>query len=139
MIDPKRISKHKVLSLFDEADFYKLIEIIKHHSNLIILPNIWTEVDNSMNRSVGEFKNKYVEICKELAREIKENYLASSIGFESDSIYDLGLTDSLLLEWIKEQGHTLISIDSKLCDIAKAYNLKTIDLIKDKNDFLFKI
>ncbi len=107
LIDPKRISKDKRLSLFDEADYYKLTELIIDYSNLIILPNIWTEVDNIMNRSVGEFKNRYIEISKDLAKKIKENYLASSIGFESDTIYDLGLTDSLLLEWIKEKGHTL--------------------------------
>jgi hypothetical protein len=137
LIDPKIISKDKRLSLFDESDFERLLARVGSFSNILILPNIWTEVDNLMNRTVGSTKYQYIELCKKLISEIKETYLESSIGFNQDLIQNLGLTDTLLLDWIKKNGYTLISIDSKLCDIAKAYDLQVIDLIKEKNDLLF--
>lgn len=123
--------------MFDPNDYHRLINRIGSYSNLIILRNIWTAVDNIMNRSVGEFKNNYIELSKKLSLEIKENYLNSSQGFESADIYSLGLTDSLLLEWIKDKRYTLISIDSTLCDVVKIYDLNVIDMVKEKNDDLF--
>ena len=138
LIDPKQISRDKRLTLFDISDYDKLLYRIKELSNLIILPNIWTEVDNLMNKSVGVLKNRYIEVCKKLSFEIKENYLKSHLGFASPYIFNLGLTDSLLLDWIKNHDCTLISIDSKLCDIARAHNLNVIDMVKEKNDEIFK-
>ncbi len=41
-LEPSRISKIKVTSIFDEDDFNLLSQKIGNLSNLIVLHNIWT-------------------------------------------------------------------------------------------------
>lgn len=50
-IDTKLISKHKRTNLYDENNYVYILNLIKDFDNLLVLPNIWTEVDSkhSMN------------------------------------------------------------------------------------------
>jgi len=80
LIDPQSINKNKRASIYDEQDFYLLLSIIKDFSNLVILPNIWTELDNLLNNLTGDNKYKYCEILKRLSLETKEEYLETTIG-----------------------------------------------------------
>ncbi|MDF9800021.1 hypothetical protein OKW21_005284 [Catalinimonas alkaloidigena] len=46
LIDQNLIPKHKRTSIYRKKDFERLLNVIKDFNHLIVLPNIWTEVDN---------------------------------------------------------------------------------------------
>ncbi len=132
LIDNDLIGKHKRTSIYDVEDFYLLIQMIGDLNQLVVLPNIWTEVDNLLNNFSGLYKHPYVEKITEIIRVTSEKYLDSVSGTEIHSFYELGLTDSLILEYAKECKF-LITSDSKLSDYATAYGIKVYDIVKQKN------
>ena len=73
LINPKLINKHKKTSIYEEKDFYNLLNIIGELSNLIMLPNIWTEVDNFLNRLSGSYKYAYVSTLVEVLKVFRRN------------------------------------------------------------------
>lgn len=52
-IDPKLFETHKATSIYDEDDFYELLNVIGDLEEILVLPNIWTEVDNLLNTFVA--------------------------------------------------------------------------------------
>jgi hypothetical protein len=101
----------------------------------VVLPNIWTEVDNLLNDFNGNYKEQYVANIKEILNLPSEKYIESQIAIESDCFYDLGLTDSLILYYSKE-CKLLITSDSTLSDYAIAYGVSVYDMVKRKNEKL---
>jgi rRNA-processing protein FCF1 len=102
---------------------------------LIILPNVWTEVDNLLNNFGGDQKFKYIKIIIETIKSTSEKFIDSIKGAESESFYDLGLTDSLILDYAKECD-LLITSDSTLSDYAIANGIKVFDVVKNRNERL---
>jgi len=131
-IDSKLINSHRRTSIYEEQDYYDLITVIKDYKKLVVLPNVWTEVDNLLNNFGGEQKYKYIVAIKETIKSSSEKYINSLIGIDSDSFFDLGLTDSLLLNFAKE-CEFLITSDSSLSDYALASNIKVYDIVKNRN------
>ena len=136
LINPDEIKNQARLSVFEASDFYRLLEEISDFSKVVILPNIWTEIDNLLKRN--RLRNSYIQLCKELTKKFKENYIQSEIGFGSHYVHPLGLTDVLILEQFRIKKATLFSIDSYLCDVARANNIQVVDLLKEKNDLFRK-
>lgn len=133
LIDPNQINKHRRTSLYTEKDFQKLSSIIQDLNRLIVLPNIWTEVDNLLNNYLtGTFKWPYVKIMREIVATTTERYLGSTSGIISDYFLDIGLTDSLIIEF-RENFNLLITADSRLSDIATAHEIKVYDLVQERN------
>nr|WKN36783.1 hypothetical protein K4G66_30930 [Tunicatimonas sp. TK19036] len=133
LIDPSQIRKHRRTSLYTEKDFQKLLAIIQNPNKLIVLPNIWTEVDNLLNNYLtGSFKWPYVKILREVVAETTERYLSSTFGINSDYFLSLGLTDSLIIEF-RENFDFLITADSKLSDLARAHDIEVYDLVQERN------
>lgn len=132
LIDPKSISKNKRASIYEEQDFNNLLYIIEDFSRLVILPNIWTELDNLLNNLTGDNKYKYCQILKTLSREITEEYIATNIGINSDLFYELGLTDSLIIYYGKNCDF-IITADSSLADLASANQIIVYDLVAERN------
>ena len=133
LMDPKIIRTHKRTSIYEEQDFYDLASLIGNIESLIVLPNVWTEVDNLLNNFTRGHKEKYI---KEIINTIKlttEKFLDSKTGSESFGFYDLGLTDSLLLEYSKE-CELLITSDSRLSDYAIANGITVYDIVKNRNE-----
>lgn len=135
LIDPKLFKTHKTTSIYDEADFRELLYVIGDLEQIVVLPNIWTEVDNLLNSFSGNYRHQYINIVTKLIKETSENYIESKTGTECHSFYDLGLTDSLVLEQAKS-CKLLITSDSKLSDYAIAYGIQVYDLVKSKNNKL---
>ena len=133
LINPKLINKHKKTSIYEEKDFYNLLNIIGELSNLIILPNIWTEVDNLLNRLSGSYKYAYVSTLVEVLKVSSKKYIASSLGVKRDYFQQIGLTDSLILELAKECKF-IITSDSQLSDFAMANGIAVYDMIKIRNE-----
>lgn len=135
LIDPHLFRNHKRTSIYDEDDFTDLLRTIRSLNQIVTLPNIWTEVDNLLNNFSGNYKYAYIQEITKTIKETTENYLASEIGTSSPHFQELGLTDSLILEFAKE-CKLLITSDSKLSDHAIAYGIPVYDLVKVKNERL---
>lgn len=135
LIDPKLLKTHKTTSIYDEDDFFDLLYVIGDLNRILVLPNIWTEVDNLLNTFGGNYKYQYTQKITEIIKTTSEKYIKSKTGSECESFFDLGLTDSLVLEQAKS-CKLLITSDSKLSDYAIASGIKVYDLVKIKNEKL---
>jgi rRNA-processing protein FCF1 len=133
IIDPRLISKNKRTSIYEPEDFYDLLSVIGKLEKIVVLPNIWTEVDNLLNNITGSYKDQYVKVITETINTSSEKYLKSVSGTTNPSFFDLGLTDSLILEYSKECDF-LVTSDSRLSDYAQAYGIKVYDMIKARNE-----
>lgn len=135
LIRPTLINRHKRTSIYDDRDFEELILEIGDLSKLLILPNVWTEVDNLLNNFGGQLKNAYVSELKNLTERCQEQYLETEIAAQDVAFYDLGLTDTLLLITAKQQKK-LITSDSLLSDYARAYGIQVYDMVAVANSRL---
>jgi rRNA-processing protein FCF1 len=135
LIDRRLIDTHKRTSIYEEQDYYDLLSVIVEIENLIVLPNVWTEVDNLLNGFNGEQKHQYITKITETIKSTSEQFMSSLIGVNSDSFFDLGLTDSLLLNLAKKCD-LLITSDSNLSDYAIANGIKVFDVVKNRNSRL---
>lgn len=132
-INPKLIENHKRTSIYSEEDFEELLLAVKDFKKLVVLPNVWTEVDNLLNSFSGDYKYQYVRIITELIKATSEEYINSKKGTDSYAFYELGLTDSLILEYAKG-CEFLITSDSRLSDYALANGIKVYDMVKIRNE-----
>ena len=133
LIDPKLINRHRRTSIYEEQDFNDLISFIDDLESLVILPNVWTEVDNLLNDFNRGNKLRYIDEITNTIKNTTEIYIESQEATLSDGFYDLGLTDSLLLEYSKK-CELLITSDSKLSDYAIANGVEVFDIVKNRNE-----
>lgn len=132
LIDPKLINTHRRTSIYEEQDFFDLSSFIGDIKNLVVLPNVWTEVDNLLNNFGRGHKEKYIQEITQTIKLTTEKFLETEKATNSFGFFDLGITDSLLLEYSKE-CELLITSDSKLSDYAIANGIKVYDLVKNRN------
>jgi rRNA-processing protein FCF1 len=135
LMDIKLIGRHKRTSIYEEQDFYNLLSVIGNLDKVVVLPNIWTEVDNLLNNFGGERKYIYIVKLIETMKSTSEKFIHSLKGVESNAFYDLGLTDSLILEYARE-CELLVTSDSSLSDHAVARGIRVYDIVKNRNDRL---
>ena len=131
-IDTRLIDTHKRTSIYEEQDYYDLLDIIGSVENLLVLPNVWTEVDNLLNNFSGNQKYQYIIDITQIIKLTSEKFITSIEAVNSHSFFDLGLTDSLLLSLAKE-CKLLITTDSALSDYAIASGIKVYDIVKNRN------
>ena len=134
-IDPKLIDSHKRTSIYEERDYYDLLSVVVNFENLVVLPNVWTEIDNLLNGFTGNHKYYYIQSITSIIKKSSEKFISSINAVKSESFYSLGLTDSLLLELAKECT-LLITSDSSLSDQAKAKGIKVFDVVENRNSRL---
>ena len=133
LIDPKQISKNKRTSIYDERDYELLCSVISN-KELVVLPNIWTEVDNLLNKYFkGDYKESYIFIIVNLIKTSTEKYFESKIIENDYLFYVLGLTDTLILKCAKD-CELLITSDSELAYYALSLGIKVLDLKAIKNE-----
>ena len=132
-IDPKLISKHKRTSIYNEEDYNDLVAIIGDIEKLVTLTNVWTEVDNLLNNFNKGLKDQYIETLSELVQSVDESYISTISVKDQYYLYDLGVTDSLLLQLAKN-CEFLITGDSQLSDYAQAFGIKVYDIVKERRD-----
>ena len=131
-MDENLVEKHKRTSVYTKNDFIKLIAVIQNFENLVVLPNIWTEVDNLLNNFSGSYKRDYVLKIKELVSVTSEKYLKTKLATNTFVYENIGLTDALILELAKD-CELLITSDSQLSDFAIANGILIYDMIKERN------
>lgn len=137
ILDVKHFGKHRRSGIYTEEDFDELSLFIKSTENLLVIPNVWTEVDNLLNNFSGSEKYPYVLSITNMIKQSTEKYMETSIAIQCEAFYDLGVTDSLLLSLAKECDG-LITADSALSDYALASGIKVYDMVKISNDRLRK-
>lgn len=135
-MDPLLITKNKRTSIYNEKDYYNLCNIIGKLESLVVLPNIWTEVDNLLHYYYNKgYKDLYMSIIIQAIKNTSEKYLQSNIIERNSEFYDLGLTDTLILQHAKN-CKLLITSDSMLSDYAKSRGIKVFDMKKIANERL---
>jgi hypothetical protein len=82
-VNRRYIGNHRRLRIYDDEDFEILSIYIAQSKEVLITPNIWTEVDNLCHDSIlGEDKSVYVtmmqQIHKEWIPELVEKYILKS-------------------------------------------------------------
>lgn len=139
LIDKRLISSHKTTSIYSEQDFVDLLDIVHKTgwNQVLVLPNVWTEVDNLLNRLAGNYKWPYIKLIRKILTQTSERYLTSKSGANSVYFGSVGLTDSLLIELGKECD-LLVTADSSLSNIATANGIKVYDTVKRRNENLSK-
>lgn len=135
LMKPSLVGTHKKTSIYDEKDFYNLLEVIGTLDSLVVLPNIWTEVDNLLNRFNKGYKKLYIQKIIQIIKETSEVYLNSSSVEGKSEFYDLGLTDTLILEHGRN-CELLITSDSTLSDYAHGYGIIVFDMKKSATEKL---
>lgn len=139
MIDKSLISSHKTTSIYTEQDFIDLLKIIRKAGwrKILVLPNVWTEVDNLLNRLAGSYKWPYIKLVRKLLEQTNERYLTSESGAHGIYFANVGLTDSLLVELGKE-CELFVTADSSLSNIATANGINVYDIVQRRNEDLRK-
>jgi len=133
-IDTKLIGKSERTSIYGYEDYVDMMTEIEDTSNLVVLPNVWTELDNLLNGFTGDHKYIYLQFLIDTIKKSTEEYLETSeIEDSLDLLYDLGVTDVILLKHAKKCS-SFITGDSALSDYAKAYGIKVYDIIRIAND-----
>lgn len=132
IVDIRQIKTHKRLSIYDEEDFKNLLLVVEDLNQLIVLPNVWTEVDNLLNSFTGNLKSQYILRVTELIKESTEKYIETIEATKQYSFFDLGITDSLLL-YYADNCEILITSDSRLSDYAVSRGIKVYDLVLERN------
>ncbi len=112
-----------------------LLSIIEKIENLVVLPNVWTEVDNLLNKFSGERKLLYLDTIKDAIKVIPEKYLPTLDTITEYAFIELGITDTLLLI-CSAQYRFLITSDSRLSDYAIANNVAVHDMKAYRNNRL---
>ena len=126
LIDPNLIKSNKRTSIYTIEDFHFLLKLIGDLGKIRTSPNIWTEIDNLLNKLTLENKYKYVHIIKLIADKSHELYYENNKVIEFWEFAQIGLTDTVILKMSKN-ADLLISGDSSLCDIAKSQSIPVFD------------
>jgi hypothetical protein len=132
LVDKSLINKHKRTSIYTTNDFVGLLSVIGDLKKLIVLPNIWTETDNLLNSFSGDYKWKYIQVMEELVKQSTEEYLESYRGIINPLFWELGLTDSLIIE-LGKKCDFIITADSGLSDFAIANGIPVYDMVQRRN------
>lgn len=135
LMNPKLVNTHSKTSIYEEEDFYNLLSAIENIESIVVLPNIWTEVDNLLNKFTGNYKDLYVQKVIDTMKNTSEKYLKSHSVENNFAFYDLGLSDTLILECAKN-CKMLITSDSMLSDYARANGINVYDMKELKNEKL---
>jgi hypothetical protein len=89
-IDTRLFSRHERTSIYDEDDYKFLCDFTKG-KKLITAPNVWTEVDNLLNKTFSRnYKDRYHEIMNEFIVNCIEVYKPSKVFIKKNEFYTLG-------------------------------------------------
>lgn len=132
MIDKSLISSHRRTSIYEIVDFENLAYLIGDLDRIVTTPNVLTEVDNLLNNFQKGHRRTYFQVLKELISNSTEQFIQSKLCLNLDAFFELGLTDTGVLEICKNCDF-LITGDSRLSDYASAYGIRVVDLVKIRN------
>lgn len=131
LIDKSMILRHKRTSDYSIDDFNQLMLLIASPSMLIAPTNVWSEVDNLLNKFKGSHKSEYYLLLKKLIIETTEEYIMTQSIMETKAFQSIGVTDSILLELSIKTGR-LITSDYDLTNIARNKGVRVYNLHEER-------
>lgn len=133
LIDKNLIGSHKTSSIYTQDDFEQLVSVIQDFRKLIVLPQVWAEADNLLNNFKGNYKYSYLLQLKRLIEQSTERHIATKALMESNYLWEVGITDALILEVAKDCDYVITS-DSHLSDILEANRIPVYDMVRVRNE-----
>lgn len=120
--DKNRISKFKRTNMFTVEDYDLLVNIIKKFNEIIVTPNILTEVCNLCNSYNTANDNKLYIYFKQIIDNFTENYVPTKSITTLFTFNKLGVSDSTIFE-LCSKGTLLLTDDFPLysCVTSKKY------------------
>ena len=96
--DIGKISRYKRTSAFTPEDFQALHRLAARFSNIVVTPNIWTEVSNLVGESGRKvFPYEFFAHFVRTFKDIGERYLPSNVAASEKCFAPLGLTDTVIV------------------------------------------
>lgn len=136
-IDPDKISSHKKTSIYTKDHYEYLLDLITPFDNILICPNITTEIDNHLNTFRGDHKRKYLYLTRKIFKKSIEQYTRTVSAVNTMHYDEIGITDSVILLMAKHCD-LLVSGDSKLCDHANAEGINLFDFKNYVNETTYR-
>jgi len=111
--DRNKILKFKRTNMFVAEDYDLLVSIIRKFSEIIVTPNIFTEVCNLCNKYNAENDYKLYAYLTQIVNNFNESYIATKSITNLDTFGKLGVSDSTIFE-LCSRGGLLITDDFPL-------------------------
>lgn len=119
-----------------DTNLLLLIVVVAEFSDIVLVPNVLTEVSNLSGQISGAAKRQIAkrpiaEALRRLVESADELYVPSIAGVQREEFLDLGLTDSVLISLLAlemdDLSPTLLSVDQALCARALSHGHSVID------------
>lgn len=107
------VSRHKRLKAFTEEDFDRVFRIVDHYSDVVISPNIASEISNLIGRSALRQNAIFVRKLAEFVNAATEVYVPSMNAVRRREYDHLGVTDAAILEILDDETE-LMTVDHNL-------------------------
>lgn len=113
MVNRKRIGKFNRTEKFTLEDYDLLQRIIAHFEQVIITPNVMTEVSNLMDKIGEPERSRCFALLAQVIPQLSEFYLESQSIAANSGFTKFGLTDCGILDLAREQ-YLVLTDDLKL-------------------------
>jgi hypothetical protein len=122
------ISLHKRLSSdFNISHFELLVELIGVFSDIVLLPHIIAETSSIIRQIRTPMRTRIQETLRTLIATTIEFPIASAWGAQRAEYQELGITDAVILHFLKGIEPTLMTIDRNLINTANSLGYGVID------------
>lgn len=124
--DPSRILRFKRTLTFTTEDFYTLERAFNFFSKVVTTPNILTEVNSLSNQLPEEVKLSYYAKMAERIAGLEEHFQASEKICALEHFKKFGLTDSGIIELVKDK-YLVLTDDFRLASYLEKVGIDTIN------------
>lgn len=122
--DKKMITSFKRTRIFTEADYDTILSFSKNF-NIVVTPNITTEISNLTENWNKSKNSKFFSYWKSIINSMNETYLHTEKAMGS-CFLKLGLTDSAIYE-IAKNGCIVITVDFDLYSFLISNNVLALN------------
>lgn len=124
--DTTLLAKFKRTLAFTEEDFQKLQRLFILFSKVVTTPNVLTEVNSLSNQLPEDIKLKYYLKMREQIVKLNEHFMESQKICELDYFIKFGLTDSGIIELVKDK-YLVLTDDFRLANYLEKVKIDVIN------------
>ena len=113
-LNPEKIARHKRTDKFTIEDYKLFLELLRRlGSQIVVTPNILTEVSNLLGQTDEQTRTKPLILLSTLVPVFEERTISSAEAVRLPEFTRLGLTDSTIL-YLSEEGVAVVTDDFPL-------------------------
>lgn len=112
-VDPNLLGVAKRVKEYRPKDFDTLYIFLSFYEEVVLLPNIVSEVSNLLDQIKGEKRQSCMEILAALISTRAEKYIPSDFAAKQPEYTMLGITDAAILCALEKDTH-LLTADREL-------------------------